>query len=213
MNSNFSKLMILALLAIFTFASCDKDDDNNSSKWIVKLGAQSNTTVGAFYSLSEDKVYNQADAYENQAKIDLLCFYEHDEANNRVNDMTLASPGAKISGIFTGTTDVMNYTIKNLTTITPTLPSFDDGTAPANTPTLTVDDFNQIKQGDVIISTYFNATLTSSNKKAKMLAVNDIYAFKTQDGTFGIFKVVEVSTPASAEGWIKIEIKTYKPTV
>lgn len=212
MKTNFSKLMLLALVAMFTFASCEKDD-SESSKWIVKLGAQSNTSIGAFYSLSEKKVYTQAEAFLNQAKIDLLCFYEHDEINNRINDMTISSPGANITGIFTGDTDVMNYTTKNLTTITPTSASSGVTTLPDNTATITVEEFDEILQGDAIIETYFNSTLASSNKKAKLLAVDDIYSFKTQDGTYGIFKVVEFSNPESAEGWIKIEIKTYKPTV
>ncbi|HSA04649.1 MAG TPA: hypothetical protein P5145_03550, partial [Tenuifilaceae bacterium] len=67
MKTNFLKLMLLALVAMFTFASCEKDD-NEPSKWIVKLGAQSNTSIGAFYSISEKKVYNQTDAFNNQAK-------------------------------------------------------------------------------------------------------------------------------------------------
>ncbi|KAB2872066.1 MAG: hypothetical protein F9K37_01460 [Bacteroidales bacterium] len=212
MKTNFLKLMLLALVAMFTFASCEKDD-NEPSKWIVKIGAQSNTSIGAFYSLSEKKIYNQTDAFNNQAKIDLVCFYEHDEINNRINDMTLSSPGANIRDIFTGETDVMNYTTKNLTTITPTSASSGAGTLPANTQSITVEQFDQIKQGEAIIATYFNSTLTSSNKKAKLLVANDIYAFKTQDGTYGLFKVVAVSEPKNASGWLQFEIKTYKPAV
>jgi len=197
MKTNFSKLMLLALVAMFTFASCEKDD-SESSKWIVKLGAQSNTSIGAFYSLSDKKVYTQVDAFNNQAKIDLLCFYEHTET--RINDMTFSSPGANITGIYTGDTSVENYTTLNLTLFCPPV----DG--------LTVEEFDLIKNGDQIIETYF-VDLGSGNKKAKLLAVDDIYAFKTQDGTFGIFKVLEVSEPESVDGWIKFEIKTYKPTL
>lgn len=213
MKSNYSKLLLLALLAIFTLGSCDKDDNNEPKKYIVKIGAQSNSTIGAFYSISENKVYTQAAAFDNQDKIDLVCFYEHDVVNNRINDMTLSSPGANIRDIFTGETDVMNYTTKNLTTITPTTLSSGAGTLPANTPSISLTEFDQLKDGDTIIETYFNSTLTSSNKKAKLLAVNDIYAFKAQNGTYGLFKVIEVSNPQDANGWIKFELKTYKPTV
>lgn len=198
MTTNFSKLMLLALVATFTFASCEKDD-NESSKWIVKIGAQSNTSIGAFYSISEKKVYTQVDAFNNQAKIDLICFYEHVEG--RINDMTLASPGANITGIYTGDTSVDIYSTKNLTKFT--LPATE----------LTVAQFDQLKEGDAIIATYYNSTVTSGNKKAKMLTVGSIYAFLTQNGTYGLFKVIEVSNPQDANGWIKFELKTYKPTV
>lgn len=211
MKSNSLKLLLVALAAIFVMGSCSKDD-NEPSKLIVKLGAQSNTTIGAFYSISENKVYTQDEALLNQGKIDLLCFYEH--TDTRVNDMTISSPGANITGIFTddnGDEYFTSWTTKNLSTITPTSLSSSVSPLPDNTPTITTETFDQIKQGDAIIETYFNSTLTSSNKKAKVLAVGDIYAFKTQDGTYGLFKVTEISDPQDANGWIKFELKIYKP--
>ncbi|MGE0077292.1 MAG: hypothetical protein AB7S48_05455 [Bacteroidales bacterium] len=211
MKSNYTKLLMLALVAVFALGSCS-DDDDNDSKWVVTLGAQSNETIGAFYSLSEKKVYTQDEALLNQEKIDLLCFYEH--TDSRVNDMTLSSPYANITGIFTdenGDEYFTAWTTKNFTTITPTSASSGVSPLPEGTQSITAEQFDQIKQGDVIIATYFNTTLTSSNKKAKLLAVGDIYSFLTQDGTFGIFKVIEVSNPESVEGWIKFELKTYTP--
>lgn len=194
MKTNLTKLMLLALVAIFTFASCEKDDDNESSKWIVTLGAQSNPNTGAFYSISEKKVYTQADAFNNQEKIDLLCFYEN--TVDHQNFTTLSSPGANITDIFTGETSVEYYDTKNLTKFT--LPATD----------LTVEQFDQIENGNEIIATYFDFTVTSGYKKAKELSVDDIYAFLTQDGTYGLFRVIELSNTESESGWIKVELKT-----
>lgn len=195
MKSNYSKLLLLALLAIFTLGSCEKDD-NDSDKIIVKLGAQDNTSIGAFYSVSENKVYTQAEALNNQAKIDLLCFYENTDTHQ--NMTTISSPGANITGIFTddnGDEYFTSWTTKNTTYFT--LPATD----------LTVEQFDQLKDGDTVIASYYDETVTSGNKKAKVLAVDDIYAFKTQGGIYGLFKVIELSNPESVAGWIKIEIK------
>lgn len=100
MKSNYSKLLLLALLAIFTLGSCDDDDDNDSRGTFVTLGAQSNTSTGAFYSILEGKVYTQDEAFQSQESIDLLCFYENTDEHQ--NFTTLSSPGANIVGIFTG---------------------------------------------------------------------------------------------------------------
>ncbi len=198
MNKKLFSVAALSLLLAFGFSGC-KDDDNEPQKNIVKLGAQSNATIGAFYSVSEKKVYTQALAFENQAKIDLLCFYE--VTDTQTNYTTLSSPGANITGIFTGETSVNNFTTKNLTKFT----------LPATA--ITVEQFDLIVDGDASIATYFNATITSGNKKAKQLAVGNIYAFLTQDGTYGLFKVISLSNPESETGWIEFELKLYKPTV
>ncbi|HPD95751.1 MAG: hypothetical protein H6537_02930 [Bacteroidales bacterium] len=197
MKSNYTKFFLLALLAVFTLGSCSDDDDNGSSKLIVTLGAQSNTSIGSFYSISENKVYTQETAYNNQENIDLLCFYEFDDTHQ--NYTTIASPGSKITGIFTDETAPDNWTTKNLTTF-----------CQVSAESLTVDQFDQIKQDDAVIETYYDSV--SFYKKAKVLKVDDIYAFKTQDGTYGLFKVLAVSDPEGETGWIKIELKLKKIT-
>jgi uncharacterized repeat protein (TIGR02543 family) len=173
---------------------------------IVTLGAQTNATTGAFYSLGQDLVYNQSDAANHQDTIDILCFYEHDEINNRINDITISSPGANITGIFGGgATDPMSWTTKRLTIYTPTLPTSAIDPVPANTPTITKDEFDQLHQNDPAIQGYFNTSMTSSNKKAKLLAVDDIYAFKTHDNIYGLFKVISVVQ--GADGSVQVELK------
>ena len=186
--------------ANFTYTTTAEDvtlTANFEKKIIVKLGAQSNATIGAFYALVQNIVYNQADAASHQDTIDMICFYEHDVANNRINDITLSSPGANITGIYGGTsTDPSNYTTKRTTLFTP----------PATA--ITTAQFDVLKQNDASIQTYFNSTMTSGNKKAKTLAVDNIYAFKTHDNIYGLFKVISVVQ--GADGYVEFELKLKK---
>lgn len=194
MKLKFFKFLMMSLVALFVFASCKKDDDK-PSKIIVKMGAQSNTTIGAFYSIDQNKVYAQDLASTNQDKIDFLCFYEN-VAPSRINNITLSSVGASITGIYTGTTTPDNWTTKRLTTFT------------APTTTITTAEFDLLKLNDAVIESYFNSTLTSGNKKAKDLKVDDIYAFKTQDNVFGLVKVISVAQ--GADGYVEFELKYKK---
>jgi hypothetical protein len=158
----------------------------------VKFGAQSNTTVQSFVSYSNAQVtmYFQADAFAHQADIDMFCFYENNPPSY-VNLMTLAAPGSNISGIFTGSTAPSLYTTKNITFFVKT--------------TLTVADFDAIHNDAVILASYNPA---SQFKKAKLLTVNDIYAFKLQSGKYGLFKVTAVE--GNETGTLQIAVKIQK---
>ena len=194
MKSNL-KLLIPCLTALIFISSCKKDD-NEPSKIIVKMGAQSNTTIGSCYSFGQNIVYTQDIAATKQDTIDLICFYEHVEPS-KINDITLSSPGANITGIYGGTTtDPSNYTTKRLTLFT----------TPATA--MTTAEFDLLKQNDAIIASYFNTTVLSGNKKAKALAVDNIYAFKTHDNIYGLFKVISVVQ--GADGYVEFELKLKK---
>lgn len=192
---SISRILILCLSAMVIMASCKKDD-NGPDKIIVKLGAQSNTTIGSFYSFGENQVYTNDLASENQDTIDFLCFYEHDVVNNRINDITLSSPGANITGIFTGESDPSTWTTKKLTKFQ------------APVPTITVEEFDQLDINDATIETYFDNTVASGNKKAKLLTAGNIYAFKTQENIYGLLKVISVGQ--NADGFVEFEIKYKK---
>ncbi len=188
------KIFLLCFTAAIIMSSCKKDD-NEPSKIIVKMGAQSNATIGSFYSIGQNKVYAQNLASQNQDTIDLLCFYEHVEPS-RINDITLSSPGANITNIFTGTTSPDVWTTKRLTTFT----------LPATA--ITTAEFDLLKQNDAIISSYYDNTVVSGNKKAKALAAGNIYAFKTHDNIYGLFKVISVVQ--GADGYVEFELKLKK---
>ncbi len=162
----------------------------NFKRTTVTVGAQLNTEHGGFLSISERKVYSQADAAAAQDKIDILCFYEE----YKENFITLAAPGSNIKDIFTGETAPEFWETKNQTYFTlPTSP-------------ITAEQFNALNDGDAAIETYYNAEQTSGNRMSKNLQVGDIRCFKTADGTFGILLVKEVGQ--GENGYATFEVKT-----
>ncbi|MCB2194847.1 MAG: hypothetical protein KQH79_03250 [Bacteroidetes bacterium] len=171
-------LFIFTLVASTAFVSCDDDDDSSPFK-TVTIGAQDNTDMGGFYSFTTEKVYNLADANTNQASVDLLCFYEL--TADHENYTTLSSPGANIKDIFVGDDAPENWTTLNTT-------YFYELNVDATV--LTVAAFDALTETDALIQTLFNAE--EAKRKAKDLQVNDMYSFQTEDGTYGIFKVISV---------------------
>lgn len=189
MKSYTLKLITLFLVFSFSFSSCKKDEDPEPQKNIAKLGAQSNASFGGFLSVSTKTVYKQADAFANQGKIDILCFYEEAGGNN----IAVAAPGTGINGIFTGDSSPDNWTTTNQTYFT------DPATE------ITSAQFDQLKDGDAVIPGYFDESITSGNRKKKDMKIGDIYAFKTAGGIYGIFKVTDVAQGAS--GFMEFEYK------
>lgn len=157
-----------------------------NSYMAILMGAQANVNTESFLSLQENKttLYFQADAFQNQAKIDMFCYFEGGQ-------MALASPGGNIAGIFTGATSPENYTIKNLTQFVKT--------------TLHAVDFDNV-ENDALLHYAFGEG--QSVIKAGALATGDVYAFRTQSDFIGLFKVLEVN--GNTSGTLKMEIKIQK---
>lgn len=184
MKKLFYFLMVLMTVSFFV-TSCSKDD--NPTVKTAKIGAQSNATTGGFYSVSENKVYTQDAAYLNQAAIDILCFYEAENGNN----IAISSPGAGISGIFTGETAPEMWTTQNTTYYTKT--------------TLTPAQFDALAETDELIVTSFDTA--NAYRKAKNLVIDDIYAFKTQAEAYGLFKVTEVVQDTIGSVTFEVKVK------
>jgi hypothetical protein len=175
--------LILAATLLLTISSCEKDDEPKNK--IATLGAQENTESGGYYSVSMNKVFTQSIAFSNQTAIDILCFYEAESGNN----IALASPGSGINGIFTGDSAPENWTTLNTTFFLNT--------------TLTAAQFDALAETDQIIVSSFNEV--DSRRKAKDMQPGLVVAFKTEDGTYGLLKVIEVAQGAA--GQVKFEIK------
>ena len=120
----FTNLVLISMFLI-SIVACKKTDDTVTSDPVitpkptsttVTMGAQFNTTYGGFYSVGTKTSYTMNSAFQNQSAIDLLCFYEAASGNN----ITVASPGSNITGIFTGTSSVENWTTKKTTRFTKT---------------------------------------------------------------------------------------------
>ena len=157
----------------------------------ILMGAQDNATTESFLSLQDNAatLYLQAQAFQNQEKIDIFCFYEDIDDNK--NFMTLASPGSNIKDIFTGQTSPQNYTTKNLTRFYKT--------------ELNAAQFDAVGDDAILLDQY---DADEARKKASVLAVNDVYAFRIQSGLTGLFKVLEVN--GAEAGTLKIAIKIQK---
>ena len=157
----------------------------------VTIGAQSNTTEKGFLSFnnSAETQYTQTEAFNHPADIDMFCFYENSDGH--VNLMSLAAPGSNISGIFTGDTAPSNYTTKNVTFFVKT--------------SLTAAQFDAVQNEAVILASYDPA---NQFKKAKLLTVGDVYAFKLQSGKQGLYKVTAVD--GTETGTVQIAVKIQK---
>ena len=148
------------------------------------LGAQSCSTVGSFYAPGNDSVFFLDQAFLNQDSIH-FCYYF--DASGDAN--TLASPGANIdTSIFGGTTGLYFWTVKNETRFYET--------------TLSVASFDAVVNDSLLIASY---DVLNAKRKAKNLATGEVYSFKTAQGKFGLFKVIEVI--GAAEGTIEITMK------
>ena len=146
---------------------------NNS----VVLGAQNNSTSGSFYSTEEDDVYMQGAAFTNQELIDIIYYYDATDLN------TLASPGANIGDdVFTGTSGLANWTTLNETFYYKT--------------SISVAQFDAVTNDSLISISYNNE---ESKRKAKNLAVGDVYSFKTAAGKLGLIKIIAVNGEATGD--------------
>lgn len=184
-------LLVFAFIASTAFVACDDDASSSPFKTVI-LGAQDNNVIGGFYSINNEKVYTMEQAASNQETIDLLCFYENNDSHQ--NNTTLSSPGANITGIFSGDNSPENWETTDTTYFYHLEPTV-----------FTTAQFDALTENDVVIQTLFSAD--DAKRKAKDLQVDDIYAFKTQDNYYGLFKVVSVVTGETGSVEIKYILK------
>ncbi len=174
--------MLLPLAAVM-IQGCEEEKEDPS----VILGAQANTTVPGFFSVSLDKRYTMSQAADNSGVIDIFCFYEAETGNN----IALASPGSGITDIFTGDDMPDNWTVKNTTYFFLT--------------SLTAAQFKAVQNGDALIETSFDSA--NARRKAKDVQVGQVWAFKTQDGTFGLLNTTAVTQGTNGTATFLIKTK------
>lgn len=156
----------------------------------VQLGAQNNTEYGSFFSTENGMVYNLENAYNNQELIDLLYYYDDFD---KLEENIIASPGANITGVYSGTYDVNNWEIKNTTRFS------------REKINVTTDEFDEAANDSILIANSF--AFESGGRKTKFLEAGDIYSFVQGDRT-GMFKVI--STTGTTSGNIVVDIKIQK---
>jgi len=157
----------------------------------VLVGGQSNYSgaFGCFYSSTNNLAYNLTDAKSNSGSVDFIYSY------GPTYKAHLAAP----SDVVMATGLANNLTTKNATIIGKT--------------TLTANDFDGITKESEITSLSFG-----TDTYAKLLAVNDVVAFKTVKGKIGLVKILEINkgTTGSTDpeqygsGTMKIQVKVQK---
>jgi len=147
------------------------------------FGAQDHATIGGFYSLENDQIYIEADAANNQADINLLYYYDNVDADEN----TIASPGANIDATIY---DLSNWTVKNTTRF-------------ESKSNITDEEFNNCNNDSLILNNTF--VFNDGKRKAKNLTIGDIYAFATEAGKLGLFKVINLESQET--GVIEIALK------
>ena len=106
------------------------------------------------------------------------------------NNIALASPGSGIRDIFTGDDMPDNWGTKNTTYFFQT--------------TLTATQFEAVQDGDALIETSFDTD--NARKKAKDVQVGQVWAFRTQDGTYGLLLATAVTQ--GADGTVTFRVRT-----
>lgn len=152
----------------------------------VTFGFQENNEFDGFYSLSNQVIYDLEEAYSKQENIHLLSFYD----NTSEDEHTISSPGANIpDGIYEGATGVEDWDIRNTTRFI-----LSD---------ITEEDFDLCDNDSLIYASTF--AFETGKRKAKNLTEKDIYAFVSDQGNFGLFKVKSLA--GNEAGNVEIEIK------
>ncbi len=173
----------------WTFIAIDKNGGNASVSFITSkdpasqfgpvrhldatMGAQSSTLFGSFLSLNSGQYFFLDSAFGHQDSIE-MCYY-YDITSTDAN--TIASPNANIDpSIYTGSSSLANWTVKNETRYYKT--------------TLTYADLTTAANDSLLLVAYSEP---DGKRKAKNLVGGDIYAFKTAHNKYGLFHVQQVT--------------------
>ncbi len=162
---------------------------SDSSKWgkirtmhDIILGAQENSTIGSFFSLTDTSVMILTQAFENQPMADIVYYYGQYEG-------TLASPNeAEAPGFFTGPEGIANWTFKNETRYDTTM--------------IQSQVFDQSLNDSLILSAYEPA---AGKKKGKYVQPGMVFSFRSPAGKLGLIKIEDVIP--SPSGSVKMTVK------
>jgi len=147
------------------------------------MGCHENTALGNYYSLSNNLIYTQAEAFNNQNLIDFIYFYDAVEDEN-----ALGSPAANLSRIITGSDAPDKWTTKRTTRYT---------RAPIN---ITNEEFENASNDSLILANLF----IDGGRKAKHLTNDQFYGFVNEENKYGIIKIEDVT--GQAEGTIQFSL-------
>lgn len=138
----------------------------------VILGCDGNSNIGNYYSLSNNLIYTQSEAFNNQNLIDFIYFFDPAGDGN-----TLGSPGANLAGILTGSDAPDNWSTIRTTRYS------------RNSITIIDDEFNNALNDSLIIANLF----ADGGRKAKTLSAGQYWGFVNNENKYGIIKIENVT--------------------
>lgn len=143
------------------------------------VGAQTNETIGSYYSVSENTVYLQAAAYANKEKVDIVYYY------GGTNLATIAAPDdVTVDGSTANSFDLTTgWEVKNATRFAAYSGNFDTAT-----------------DSDI-------ASISCTESKMTDLAVGDVIAFKTSANATGLIKVTNITVSGTGSTVISVKVK------
>ncbi len=197
-------LLSLMAVSVLIFSACSEDEDEPQpsgpnyaevNTYTARLlGGQSNSTLGSFYSTSEDSVYFTSRAAEKQEMIDFIFYF----GGQSTDSSTIASPS-----------DVV-FQNPNETNPHPSVRGWiqNNATTFKATPFSASQFINTLN--DSLIIQGYDSTLTTSLTKTTRLKAGEVYAFKTQAGKKGLFHVSAISGDAATNRAVTINVKVQK---
>jgi hypothetical protein len=151
------------------------------------LGAQNHPSNGSFCSLPDGRVFSTAEAFNNQRLINLAYYFDRLESDQN----TIASPGANIDeSTFPGPQGLAAWTVRNTTRF-------------EYLESVSTAEFDRCRNDSLILANTFE--FESGKRKAKNLQNGQIYAFVTDKGLKGLFRVISVE--GGDTGTIRISMK------
>ena len=154
----------------------------------LRMGAQQCPDTGSFASLWSFRNFFTQAAFMIQDSIDLVYFF--DPAGDR---NTIASPNANIDpGFFPGPEGLEFWNIRHETRYYKT--------------NISQAVFDACTHDSLLLVSYNEL---NAKRKAKLLAIGDIYVFKTDASRYGMFRVTDVV--GAGDGTVNIVVKVQKP--
>jgi hypothetical protein len=152
----------------------------------VVLGNQ-NSTDGSSFATSTCSVYTVTPAQANSAKVDFIHFF------GASNGPTIAAPSDKSDLSAFPSYNINTWSVNNNTLFVRLAPSF--------------DFTNATYSGIADAYASASATTAAINKAANM-SQNDVWAFKTAAGKFGVFMVTSITGSNTSAGDVTLTVKT-----
>lgn len=197
MKNLFKPVLFLSISSILLI-SCTKEEDpkptgptyKNLVSYEAKImGGQTNSTLGSFYSISEDSVYFKAGADLNPEKIDFIYYFGLNSGDSSV--ITAPSdPVFNLPSDQTPFTSVKSWTVKNNTNFLKL--------------SLSTNTFAAMKN-DSLLGTELDSNVVAT--KITKLKIGDIVGFKTAAGKLGAYQVKAINNSNALVRSITIDVK------